>query len=82
MRRAGCHVYLDSDDVVFAAGKFLAIHAASEGVKSICLPARSDVFEVFSRKELGRQVESLSLPMSFGQTALLYFGSAPRPAGD
>ena len=36
---------LHTHDVVFAAKKFLAVHATSEGDKRISLPERSDVFK-------------------------------------
>lgn len=37
-RRAGAHIYADSDDVVMAGNGFVAIHASSTGEKSLMLP--------------------------------------------
>ena len=37
-RRAGCHIYTDSDDVLYAGKNFICIHASTDGEKKIKLP--------------------------------------------
>lgn len=73
-RLAGCHVYLDTNDVLFAAGRFVAVHAVTAGDKRLRLPAPTDVIELFTRQVLGRQVDEVVLPMRWGETRLLYLG--------
>ena len=37
-RSAGCHIYTDSDDVLYAGKNFICIHASPDGEKKIKLP--------------------------------------------
>lgn len=72
--KAGCHIYIADNDICFSADKFVGLHAASAGVKNILLPETSDVYELFSRKVIARNVSKFSVPMNFGQTMLFYLG--------
>jgi hypothetical protein len=47
-RFAGCHVYSDDGDLVYANSHFLAVHANAGGVKRIRLPRRTNVCDAFT----------------------------------
>lgn len=73
---AGCHIYVKSGDICFASRKFVAIHSVTAGDKEVFLPRRTEVFEVFNRTKLTDGAEKVIVPMAFGETVLLYLGSA------
>lgn len=67
-RRAGCHIYSDSDDVLYASPRFVTLHAASAGTKVLKFPVPCDPFEVYERKHYGRAVREIRVEMRRGQT--------------
>lgn len=73
---AGAHVYLRSNDAVYAGAGFLAVHAASAGSKTIMLPTRCRIFDE-SGKELADASEH-TFEMSFGQTCYFILSENPR----
>jgi hypothetical protein len=56
-RFAGCHVYADEDDVVYANSRFLAIHALRGGQKRIRLRQRTDVYDALTGSAIARGVD-------------------------
>lgn len=77
---AGCHIYLDTDDISFSSGNFVAVHAVSDGTKQINLPRESDVYEIFSGQATCKSSSSFSLKMKTGETALFYLGNSEEAA--
>ncbi len=73
--KAGCHIYINDGDICFSAEKYVGIHAIKAGMKNISLPAKSDVYEIFSNNIIARNVDKFSVPMAFGQTRLFYLGN-------
>ncbi|MCR5693871.1 MAG: hypothetical protein K6G89_02730 [Clostridia bacterium] len=69
-RAAGCHVYSDSSDFVFANERYLTIHAASTGTKTIRFKSPCDPFEVYQKKYFGRSVTEFELKMVRGETLM------------
>jgi len=45
---AGAHIYNFTEDIIYAAGDIVAIHAASDGIKRITLPVKGELCEVFT----------------------------------
>lgn len=80
-RMAGCHVWSDSDDVVFAAENYVAIHAESDGEKTLSLPKASGVFDVFKGTTVATETHTIRAPMKKGETSFFYLGDA-KVAGD
>jgi hypothetical protein len=63
LRNAGIHIYIDSDDVLYANESFIAIHSAKEGAKSIRLPKEREVWDVFEGRRIGKVKEwKLNVP--------------------
>lgn len=67
---AGANLYMETEPV-YATERLLAIHSASGGVKTIRLPRRAKrVWEVFSEREVARDVESFEYEFHAPETAL------------
>lgn len=66
---AGAHCYCHSDDAIHVAPHFLAIHAASDGVKEIHLP---HAYRITPLVDSGEEVHSecLRLEMKIGETKM------------
>ncbi len=54
---AGVHVYSRSFDVLFANRNYLMLHTSSPGRKTITLPDKSDVTDIFTDKTIGRGID-------------------------
>ena len=68
-RKAGCHIYLESGDVLSASDSALMIHAASDGEKRVCLPKSCRVTNIITG-EILNEVQTFSVTMKFGNTGL------------
>lgn len=78
-RYAGVHLYCASEEVLYADRNYVALHTVRAGVKTICLPRRADVWEVFSGRQVGRACTAFQDHMDAGATHLYYYGDAPVP---
>ena len=50
-RSAGCHIYTDSDDVLYEGKKFICIHASTDGEKKIKLPKSCSLNECYYSRD-------------------------------
>ncbi len=70
LKMAGVHIYIDSEDVLYAHESLLAIHTAKEGIKRIKLPKEKEVEDAFTGWRIGRVKEwEVELP---AHTTVLY----------
>jgi hypothetical protein len=70
-RAAGVHVWSDSDDVLYANGRFLAIHPSSEGERTLHLPRRARrVTEVFDDEVVAQGARGFRVSLRHGGTKL------------
>lgn len=69
-RLAGCHVYEDDGDFVFANERFLTIHAATTGLKTIHLKKACSPFEVYEKRFYGENVSEIVVKMTRGETLM------------
>ena len=72
-RRAGVHLYSDSSDPVDANDSLVALHARFEGKKTIRLPRRTDVYDVFGGRMIARGVDTFSFDAPLHSSWLFYF---------
>ena len=72
-KRAGVHLYSDSSDPVDANDRLVALHARFEGRKTIRLPRRTDVYDVFGRRMIARGVKEFSFDAPLHSSWLFYF---------
>lgn len=56
-KNAGVHLYMDTDDELFATRSYLMIHTRDAGDKTIRLPGKYTVTEVYSGRVLGNNVD-------------------------
>jgi hypothetical protein len=75
-RRAGCHLYCDADEIIYANQSFLAIHTGAAGTRQFRLRRPADVVEVFSGQTLGTNVTQFRDTIPAFRTRLYFLGSA------
>lgn len=68
---AGGQIYTFGGDVVYASEKYLAVHAASDGVKRICVPYKANLADVFTGEILPGNESFAEAEMKKGETLLL-----------
>ena len=74
-RRAGVHLYLDTDDAVYACNRFVAIHARNAGRRALHLPDTDVVFDVVHDVEKTARDDVFDIYLPRGETALFFRGS-------
>ena len=67
-RFAGCHIWLESDDVLYVSQNYLCIHAAEAGEKTVRLPQQSSLFELYEQKTYARGATEVRFAMNKGET--------------
>ena len=71
---AGCHIYMDSDDVLFQNKNYVVVHASSTGKKTVKLPKRCSPYEVYEEKYYGTDTDVITCDMLLGETKMFYIG--------
>ena len=75
---AGVHIYSDDDDVVYANNNFLAIHTNHAGKRTIRLPRRCSVYDVFEDRLVAEDVGEFVDDLPQYTTALYFIGDAEQ----
>ena len=75
-RAAGVHIYGDADDVLHANDRFVLLHTSTAGEKTVRLPQRADVVDVYEGKVLCRDADSFTINEAARTTRLFYVGQA------
>lgn len=65
---AGCHIWCESDDVLFANKNYVTLHASSAGQKTIRFPEKVSVYEVYENKFYAKNVTELTFDTYLGET--------------
>jgi len=60
-RYAGCHVYTEENDVVMAGRGLITYHTVAPGERTLQLPEKATVWDIFSGECLGEGVEEVTL---------------------
>ncbi len=71
-KKAGVHIYSDSTDPVEANDCLFTLHARFPGRKTIRLPRRTTVLDVFAKRIIARNVESFTFAAPLHSTFLFY----------
>lgn len=71
---AGAHIYNEKNDVFYANKNFIAIHTISSGKRLIKLPHRTNVYDVFEKREIGRNVTAFVDDIPEFSTKLYFIG--------
>ncbi len=67
---AGCHIYIDSDDVLYAGPNHVTLHASSSGKKMIRFPEKVTVTEVYENKCYGENTDCIEFEAYIGETKM------------
>jgi len=70
-RAAGCHIYSDAGDVVYANRNFLGIYAPGGGSRTVRLPRKSRVVDLLENRVLADGVTEFPLKLAANSTMLL-----------
>jgi beta-galactosidase len=68
---AGCHIYSDAGDVVYASRNFIGVYAPRGGSRTFRLPRRSRVIDLLEDRVLADGVTDLPLKLAANQSVLL-----------
>ena len=81
-RRAGCHLFCDGDEIVYADHSFLAIHTRAAGERTFNLRRKADVVEVFSGDVLARGATQFKDTIDACRTRLYFIGDSEKWAAE
>ncbi|MBM3472310.1 MAG: hypothetical protein FJX75_03425 [Armatimonadetes bacterium] len=71
LKRAGVHLYSDTDDVILVDREFLGVAATSAGTKTLSLPEAYTVVDALTGQTLAVRTDNLELTIQLGETRLL-----------
>jgi len=74
---AGCHVYNDQNDVLYAGDGILAVHAAKPGSRHLRLPHPTTVRELYTGELIGEGLTEFDYSFDEPATAVFYLGEEP-----
>lgn len=69
-RFAGCHIYNEAGDVLYANRKYVAISATYSGIHNIKLPGKFSAYEVYEEKYYSHNSNSIDVEMLKGETKM------------
>jgi len=69
-REAGCHIYLDTDDVIYAGGPFVATHFRTPGPRVVKLPSRFRIVDAISGEFAAQKAAEIKLNITSPTTRL------------
>ena len=67
-RFAGCHIYIDTEDVLYANRDYITLHASSSGRKVIRLPRKASAYELYEEKYYSKNSDVIDLDALKGET--------------
>lgn len=65
---AGCHIYLETDDVLYASKDYVTVHASYTGERVIKLPRKAFAYEVYEDKYYSQNSETVRCYLKLGET--------------
>ena len=73
-RRAGIHLYTDTDCVFYTDGVNMVLHGTKNGVVTLSLPRKAVVYDVLTGKAVTAEaVDKLQVPLKFAETRILRY---------
>ena len=73
--RAGVHIWCDTDDPIEANDCLFTLHARSSGLKTVHLPRKATVVDVFAKRIMVRDAEVFTFDAKLHSSYLFYFGA-------
>lgn len=75
-KRAGCHLYCDADEIIYADSSFLAIHTRADGERTFHLRRPADVIEILSGQPVAQHVTEFTDSVPAYRTRVYFLGDA------
>ena len=72
--RSGVHVYCRTGDPIEANDRLFSLHARFAGVKTVTLPRKTTVLDVFNRRIVAKDADTFSFDAPLHSSWLFYFG--------
>lgn len=66
----GCHLFLRTDDVLYANESFVCVHAKETGMRTVYFKSPCSPFEVYERHYDGKNVTEIEVRMGKGETKM------------
>ena len=74
-RAADVHIYLDTNDIVYANSRFVAIHATTEDTKRVSLPGKvAKVADAYTNQTVACDTDEIYIQMRNGETRTFRIG--------
>lgn len=71
LKQAGCHIFTESgSDVVYASSDHIALHSIFAGDRTVSLPDKFQVYDVFSGQTVAADADSFTVTLSGKETRL------------
>lgn len=70
-RFAGCHLFVDTNDVLYANRNYVTLHASSPGEKTVKLMKKCTPTEVYDGRIFGYDVDEIKIDMEMGETVMI-----------
>ena len=67
-RYAGCHIYCESDDVLYANPNYITLHSSQTGSKTLHFPTPVTLYEVYEKKVYAKGVTKITFNTYLGET--------------
>ena len=77
-RAAGVHIFCDTNDSFYASRDIISIHTAGGGHKTIRLPEKCDVVDIYSDEIVARQADSFDFDMTPFETRVFLYGDLEK----
>lgn len=75
LEKAGVFQYSSTRDPLDADSNLIMLHARTPGNKTIRLPYKTDVLDVFNRKIIARNTDSFTTGIKLHETKCFYYGN-------
>ena len=73
-REAGVHIFGDTFDIYEANERFISFHARNAGTKTLRLPRKTTVVDVFARELVAKDVDTFTFEAPLHSSWLFYCG--------
>ena len=74
-REAGCHIFTEGNDSIYYNGRFIGIYTSSHGRKNIFLPSKTNIYNVFHRKNIAYQTNFFEAELPAAKAELYFLGT-------
>ncbi len=73
-RLAGCHIYEEDGNVLYANKNFITVHGAKSGRVTLKFKTKTSPFELYEQKRYGENVSEISFDLKKGETKMFRVG--------